>query len=188
MLKNVARNLLRKPRALRVELEKCVQWWEHTNWTPVPVVNSSLTLGAWEHSWQWPELSAHSLVTHGCTHPARPLTAILAPGLQMFLAGHSCFRPLTTLMVRADFHLMFCESDWVLLKSMQKEQREDQGPGWWPPREAQSSKGDKNDSQKVLISVKITTMETKEVTHEKYVVSVQTGDNCFQIPWKTKLS
>lgn len=34
------------------------------------------------------------------------------------------------------------------------------------------AKGDENDSQKVLISVEITTVETKEVTREKYMVSV----------------
>lgn len=34
------------------------------------------------------------------------------------------------------------------------------------------AKGDENDSQKVLISVEITTVETKEVTQEKYMVSV----------------
>lgn len=34
------------------------------------------------------------------------------------------------------------------------------------------AKGDRNDSQKVLITVKITTKETKEVTHEKYIFSV----------------
>jgi len=49
--------------------------------------------------------------------------------LQMLLAAYSSFRPLTRLMVRADFDPTFCKSEWFLLKSLQKEQREDQGPG-----------------------------------------------------------
>lgn len=69
---------------------------------------------------------------------------------------------------------MFCESDRLLLKSMQKEQRGDQGPGRMAgkPGVHLIAKGDKNDSQKVLITVKITTKENKEVTHEKYMFSV----------------
>lgn len=94
-------------------------------------------------------------------------------------------------MARADSDLTFGKSEWFSLKTMQKEQREDQRPGWWPLREAQGCthcKGDKNNSPKVLISVKITTVESKEVIQGKYGVYVQTGDNCFQTSWQSKLS
>lgn len=144
MLKNFARNPLRKPRALRAELEKSIQWWPILIRPPCQLLtHQSLTaLGAWERSWRLPGLPVHPWSRTGVRILPDFQLFHFGPrfkGLQMLLAGYSCFRPLTTLMVRADFDLTFCKSDWFLLKSMWKEQREDQGPGWWPWRGAWSS-------------------------------------------------
>lgn len=126
----------------------------------------------------------YSSVMHGCIYPARLSqtfnSAILASGSKAFRHfwkdSYSCFRPLTMLMVRADFDLIFCESDFYLFFSevCAKGAMSTLGSSLKITKKSLEfvAKGDENDSQKVSISVEVTSMETKEVSHEKCMVSV----------------
>lgn len=78
------------------------------------------------------------------------------------------------LMVRADFDLIFCESDFVFSEVCAKGAEGTLGSSLKITRKSLEfvTKGDENDSQKVSISVEIITMETEEMSHEKCVVSV----------------
>lgn len=90
----------------------------------MPVVNSSATHGSWSPGALLKPARAFSpLPGYAWMHLSRQTSnsAILAPGSKAFRhfwkGSYSCFRPLTMLMVRADFDLTFCKSDFFFLFS-----------------------------------------------------------------------
>lgn len=140
-----------------------------------------------------PGLAVHSLLTHGCMHSARPLALPFWPQVQrpsdvsgrLFLVytsdnanGKSRFwqHISQVRLVFAEIHAKGAER-----RSVCRLIDTGGSPDEFIHLAPFIARGDKTDSQKVLISMNITTTETKEVTPEKYVISVETGDSCFQI-------
>lgn len=131
MLKSVTRNLLKtkkkkreEKKALIVELEKSFQGWSVLIGPMCQLLTHQqvMALGAQENSLWLPELLP-LLLSYAWVHIFCQTfnSAILAPGSKAFRHfwkdSYSCFRPLTMLMVRADFDLIFCESYFYLLFS-----------------------------------------------------------------------